>query len=92
VAEGAVDLCPVDPREVFGAALRERGSAVVIAHNHPSGDPEPSPEDIALTKRLAQAGAVLGVPVLDHIIVGSANGLFVSLAERGFLPSGTRAA
>jgi DNA repair protein RadC len=92
VAVGSVDLCPVDPREVFGAALRERGSAVIIAHNHPSGDPNPSPEDVALTTRLAQAGAILGMPVLDHIIVGNANGTFVSLAERGLVPTGKRAA
>ena len=89
VTEGSVDACPVDPREVFGPALRERGSAVVVAHNHPSGDPTPSAEDLALTDRLAQVGAVVGVPVLDHIIVGSATvdgqGRYVSLAERGVI-------
>jgi DNA repair protein RadC len=89
VTEGSVDTCPVDPREVFGPALRERGSAVLVAHNHPSGDPTPSAEDLALTERLAQAGQVVGVPLLDHIIVGSTlaegNVRYVSLAERGLM-------
>lgn len=96
VAEGSVDLCPVDPREVFATALRERGSAVLIAHNHPSGDPNPSKEDLELTERLVQAGAVLGVPVLDHIIVGRVcertDESFVSLAERGLMPAPNRTA
>jgi DNA repair protein RadC len=89
VTEGTVDTCPVDPREVFGPALRERGSAVFVAHNHPSGDPTPSVEDLALTERLSQAGQVVGVPVLDHIIVGSVlksgDAQYVSFAERGLL-------
>jgi DNA repair protein RadC len=84
VAQGGVDACPVDPREVFVHAVRERGSGVIVAHNHPSGDPTPSPEDIALTERLQQAGSVLGVPLLDHIIVGH-GGTFTSLAARGLL-------
>ena len=90
VAMGSVDRCAVDPREVFAPAIRERGSAVLVAHNHPSGDPTPSFEDIALTQRLARAGAVLGLPVLDHIIVGSGpfvrhSKQFISLAEMGIL-------
>ena len=91
VAEGCVDLCPVDPREVFATALRERGSAVLVAHNHPSGDPNPSPEDLDLTERLVRAGVLLGIPVLDHIIVGRVrertDESYVSLAERGLMPS-----
>ncbi len=90
VAMGSVDRCAVDPRDVFAPAIRERGSAVVVAHNHPSGDPTPSFEDIALTQRLARAGEVIGMPVLDHIIVGSGpfvrqNKQFVSLAAMGVL-------
>jgi len=84
VAAGAVDSCPVDPREVFLPAVRERGSAVLVAHNHPSGDPTPSPEDIALTRRLHSAGELLGLPLLDHIIVG-APPRFHSFAEAGML-------
>ncbi|HSI04174.1 MAG: RadC family protein [Myxococcota bacterium] len=90
VAMGSVDRCAVDPREVFAPAIREHGSAVLVAHNHPSGDPTPSFEDIALTQRLARAGEVLGLPILDHIIVGSGPFVrqskhFVSLAELGIL-------
>lgn len=94
VAEGSVDLCPVDPREVFATALRERGSAVLVAHNHPSGDPNPSREDLELTERLVKAGTLLGIPVLDHIIVGRvrerADESYVSLAERGLMPGPDR--
>jgi DNA repair protein RadC len=59
-------------------------AALLLAHNHPSGDPEPSSEDLALTRRLASAGALLGIEVLDHLILGEA-GRFVSLSERGVL-------
>lgn len=86
---GSVDACPVDPREVFTPALRERGSAVLVAHNHPSGDPTPSPEDVILTERLVDAGGILGIPVLDHLIVGRGSDgtpRFVSMAQRGLLP------
>ena len=84
VAEGTAHDCPVDPREVFGAALSVRASAVVLAHNHPSGDPEPSEEDVALTLRLAEGGRVLGVRVLDHLVLGDRG--YVSLFKRGLLP------
>jgi DNA repair protein RadC len=59
-------------------------AALVLAHNHPSGDPEPSAEDVALTRRLASAGTLLGIEVLDHVIIGE-HGRFVSLKERGVL-------
>jgi DNA repair protein RadC len=93
VAQGSVDRCHVDPRDVFAPAIREHGTAVVVAHNHPSGDPTPSPEDIALTRRLVQAGALLGLPVLDHLIIASGpyvreNRPFVSLAEAGVMVAG----
>lgn len=84
VALGSVDACPVDPREVFVHAVSRRGSGIIVAHNHPSGDPAPSTDDIALTQRLARAGSLLGVPLIDHIIVGSA-GRFTSLAEAGIV-------
>ena len=70
VAVGTTDACPVDPREVFRAALAARASAIVLAHNHPSGDPDPSLSDLALTRQLVDAGRVLGIRVLDHVIIG----------------------
>jgi DNA repair protein RadC len=70
VAEGTTDACPVDPREVFRAALAVRAAAIVLAHNHPSGDPDPSLSDLALTRQLVEAGRMLGIRVLDHVIIG----------------------
>lgn len=71
----------VHPREVFAEAIRHSAASIIIAHNHPSGDPEPSPEDIAVTKRLAEAGELLGIEVLDHIVLG--HDRFVSMKEKG---------
>jgi DNA repair protein RadC len=81
VSRGTLTSSLVHPREVFSPAIRELAAAVIVAHNHPSGDPEPSLEDIEVTKRLHEAGKILGVPLLDHIIVGEA-GSFTSLRER----------
>ena len=69
VALGGVMHVGVSAREVFAPAIRRRGVAVVLAHNHPSGDPEPSPEDRAFTHVMVRAGAVLGIQVLDHLVV-----------------------
>jgi hypothetical protein len=69
------------PREVFAPALKESAAAVLFVHNHPSGDPTPSREDIEITSRLKHAGDLLGIRVLDHIIIG--NGAYISLADRG---------
>jgi DNA repair protein RadC len=71
----------VHAREVFRAAVQEGASAVILVHNHPSGDPRPSPEDRTVTRQLAEAGNLVGIPVLDHIIVG--DGRYVSMAEEG---------
>lgn len=68
--KGTANSCMVHPREVFGPAIRESAVSIIVSHNHPSGDPTPSREDIALTRKLVDAGALLGIPVLDHIIVG----------------------
>jgi DNA repair protein RadC len=70
IASGALDACIVHPREIFHAAIHARAAAIVIAHNHPSGDVTPSDEDVALTEQLVQAGQTVGIPVLDHVIVG----------------------
>jgi len=83
ISEGSLNASIVHPREVFAPVLRESASAVLFVHNHPSGDPNPSQEDIAITDRLKQVGELMGVRVLDHIIVG--NGEYVSLADRGIL-------
>lgn len=78
---GLLDCNQVHPREVFADPLMDRAAAIIIAHNHPSGTLEPSPEDLALTRRLQNAGELLGIRVLDHLIV-SASG-FISLKQRG---------
>ena len=82
-AHGTIDACPVDPRDVFGPAVAARASAVIVAHNHPSGDAEPSPHDVRLTRVLKEAGGALHVRLLDHLIIGRHG--YVSLLERGLL-------
>jgi len=81
VSVGSIDHTFMAPREVFRDALLANASAVVVAHNHPSGDPEPSIDDEKITKRLVAAGQVVGVDVLDHIVVAGSR--WVSLARRG---------
>lgn len=83
VATGGLTDCVVEPRAVFGLALREGAAGVVVVHNHPSGDPEPSADDVVLTRRLEEAGVVLGVPLLDHVIVGEGGGY--SFSEHGLI-------
>ena len=80
ISVGTLTTSLVHPREVFRPALREAAAAVVCAHNHPSGDPEPSAEDLEVTRRLLDAGRLLGVPLLDHVVLGDARAL--SLRER----------
>ena len=81
VSSGCLTSSLVHPREVFQEAIVSRAAALVLFHNHPSGDPEPSAEDLALTRRLVSAGALLGIQVLDHLVLGAAR--YVSLKERG---------
>lgn len=83
VSTGCLTSSLVHPREVFQEAVVARAAALVLFHNHPSGDPEPSAEDLALTRRLAAAGTLMGIEVLDHVILGA--GRFVSLKDRGVL-------
>lgn len=73
----------VSPREIFKLAILRNAAAILVAHTHPSGDPEPSQDDIALTRRLRGAGELLGIEVLDHIVLGE--GCHVSLKRRGIL-------
>ncbi|MDR7417098.1 MAG: DNA repair protein RadC [Armatimonadota bacterium] len=80
-ARGGLNAASVCAREVFREAVRRGAHAVILAHNHPSGNPEPSPEDVRLTERLREAGALLGIAVLDHLVLG--DGRFTSLRERG---------
>ncbi|MEK3731412.1 MULTISPECIES: RadC family protein [Paenibacillus] len=80
---GSLNASIVHPREVFRAAIKCSSASLVCAHNHPSGDPTPSPEDISMTARLVEAGRIVGIDVLDHLIIG--DGTFVSLKERGLM-------
>ena len=81
VSVGSIDHTFMAPREVFRDALLANASAIVLAHNHPSGDPEPSRDDEVLTGRLTRAGEIVGVDLLDHLVVGGSR--WVSLARRG---------
>ena len=85
VSVGSLNTSLVHPREVFGPALAAAAAALVLFHNHPSGDPVPSGEDLALTRRLKAGGDLLGVEILDHLIIGSGSGRWVSLKERGHI-------
>jgi DNA repair protein RadC len=81
VTRGTLDTSVVHPREVFRAAITESAAAIVLVHNHPSGDPTPSPEDREVTAQLAEAGRLVGIPVLDHVVIG--DGRYVSFVEAG---------
>ncbi len=83
ISVGCLTASLVHPREVFQEAVVSRAAALVLFHNHPSGDPEPSAEDLALTRRLAAAGSLMGIEVLDHLVLGA--GRYVSLKDRGQL-------
>ena len=83
ISHGGLDGTLAAPRDVFRQAVREGASAVICCHNHPSGDPEPSRDDIALTERLVEAGELVGVRMLDHVIFG--DGRYVSLKDRGLM-------
>ncbi len=83
VSTGSLTASIVHPREVFKMACENSAAAMILAHNHPSGDPTPSREDIAVTQRLLKAGKIMDIPVLDHIILGDNS--FTSLKEKGLL-------
>ncbi|MGE0703354.1 MAG: RadC family protein, partial [Vicinamibacterales bacterium] len=83
VSVGTLNATVVEPRDVFREAMLEAAAAVVVFHNHPSGDPSPSPDDVDVTRRLVAAGVLLGIEVVDHIILGDVG--YCSFKEQGRL-------
>jgi DNA repair protein RadC len=83
VSVGTLNANLAHPREVFEPAIVHNAAQIIVAHNHPSGDTEPSEEDLAITKRLQEASKILGIELLDHVIVSNSG--FISLKERGLL-------
>ncbi len=81
ISEGSLTASLVHPREVFVPVIEESAAAVILVHNHPSGDPTPSAEDVAITDRLRKVGELMGVSVLDHVVIGE--GRYVSFADEG---------
>ncbi|RKQ37915.1 RadC family protein [Oceanobacillus halophilus] len=80
---GSLNASIVHPREVYREAVKRSAASIIVAHNHPSGDPSPSQEDIQVTKRLVESGKMIGIELLDHLIIGDRK--FVSLKEKGYL-------
>lgn len=83
ISEGSLTSSLVHPREVYNPVIRESAAAVIFVHNHPSGDPAPSPEDLEITRRLKEVGEVMGVRVLDHVVIGQKR--YFSFSDRGML-------
>ena len=83
VSVGSLNQSIVHPRSVFMTACLSNAAAIILVHQHPTGDPTPSSEDIAITRRLKEAGEIMGIKVLDHIVVG--DGEYLSFVERGLL-------
>ena len=83
VSVGTLNSSLVHPREVFKAAILNNAASIILCHNHPSGDPDPSKDDIALTKRFVDSGKLLGIEVLDHVIIGANNDYSLKEADSG---------
>jgi DNA repair protein RadC len=83
ITSGLLDSSPIHAREAFKEAIKEASASIIFIHNHPSGNPEPSQEDINVTKQLVDAGKIIGIPVDDHVIIGGRK--FVSLLEKGLI-------
>ncbi len=83
ISKGTVNASIVSPRELFIEALQKNAVSIILLHNHPSGDPEPSREDVLITKRVQEAGYMIGVELLDHIVIG--DNRYVSFKEQGYL-------
>jgi DNA repair protein RadC len=84
VATGGISACSIDPKIIFATALKVRASSLILAHNHPSGNTNPSPEDKTITRRLSEGGKVLGIDILDHMIVTPRR--YLSFADEGLMP------
>ena len=85
VGMGSINYCPVSIPEIFKAALLSNAANILLFHNHPSGDANPSQEDMQLTKKVVEAGKLLGIPLLDHIILGEADNFYSFRKSGGFL-------
>lgn len=83
VSTGSLSAAIIHPREVFKAAILANSAAIILCHNHPSGDPTPSPEDITLTKKIVDAGKFLDIPILDHLVIGDRR--YISFKEQNLL-------
>lgn len=83
VCRGSLNTAATRIGEIFREAIRQNSASLVLVHNHPTGDPTPSPDDIALTREVARAGTLLDIAVLDHLVIGAGRPGFVSLKERG---------
>ncbi|MFW6237727.1 MAG: RadC family protein [Halanaerobiales bacterium] len=83
ISKGGLNSSIVHPREVFRRAIKRSSAAIILAHNHPSGIPDPSSEDIEITRNLIEAGQIVGIEVLDHIIIGNSN--FISMKQEGYI-------
>ena len=83
ISKGSLNSSLVHPREVFKTAISRSAAAVILVHNHPSGDPSPSPEDLKITRRLVEVGELVGIEVLDHLIIGQQS--YISLKEKGHM-------
>ena len=83
ISIGSLTASVVHPREVFKEAIKNSAAAIIMVHNHPSGNPEPSPDDINLTRRMVAVGKMMDIPVLDHVIIG--NNRYASLKETGHI-------
>lgn len=82
ISQGSLTASIVHPREVYKSAIQKSAHSIIVLHNHPSGDPTPSKEDLTLTKRLKEAGQLIGIPLLDHLIIG--DGIYCSLKEESY--------
>ena len=84
ISIGTLNTSVMHPREVYRVALRHNAASIILTHNHPSGSPEPSIDDIQSTEQIAEVGKIIGIPLLDHVIIG--NGKYISLKEKSSLP------
>ena len=84
ISIGNLDSAPVHPREVFAPAMKRGAAGIIVAHNHPTGDPTPSEADITITERLLETSRIVGIKLIDHVIIGS--GSYVSLRDMGYIP------